>query len=675
MPAETMHGITRAIQEYIAKLGVIKNLNDATEHSFRTDFHNLLHAFWPEEDGYTLRHEPRQEEGSAPDFILWQRGVRLGFIECKKPGENLEQIAQTRQIRKYAELCSNILLTDYLQLFWLRDGAIIERVGVQQERFHSILEHFASTPPQGISQASKLAEALAIRSRILKQTIGNDLGSSQCNRLSGLYDSLKELVAPELSHEEFVDTLAQMLPYSLLMARLNQRNGQPLTLFNISQHVPGNVLLLRELVRFLEDIQNGKASRIRWVIEEILAIINTMERVAILEQLSFINRRSAYRSLASCDEEEWRLFSRDPFIYFYEDFLRLYDEQLRAERGVYYTPPPVVSYIIKAVDRILEEDFQLADGLADHRWVTLLDFACGTGTFLVEVFNIILERTGAAKAQMIADEHLLKNIYGFELLIAPYVVAHMKLSQFLAERGISIRPDERIGVYLTNTLEQMETDACLPLMPALTEESRMASAIKSRPILVITGNPPYSVVSKNSGSWITQKIDDYKKIGRQEIREANLKSLQDDYVKFIRFAQDKMDRVNEGIVAVITNHAWLKNPTFRGMRDSLLNSFDQIRIIDLHGNSRRRETAPDGGRDQNVFDIQQGVAIAIFIKKQGLEKGVFHQDLWGDRARKYRWLVEADAGANQGIRLEPKANEWCLFKPIKLAEWQKYHAG
>ncbi len=355
-----------------------------------------------------------------------------------------------------------------------------------------------------------------------------------------------------------------------------------------------------------------------------------------------------------------------------KDYLRAYDKETSKSRGVYYTPPPIVNFIVRAVDDILKNSFGISEGLADHKRVTVLDFACGTGTFLLEVFQKIFENIGgpdSARADLIVRDHFLQNIYGFEYLIAPYTIAHLKLSQYLQDQKHPLKNDERLQVFLTNTLEPIEPQKNL-LLPAITAEVEAAQAIKEKPILVITGNPPYSGESKNKGAWIRAAIGGYKSIPEtneagQEVKmplgERNPKWLNDDYVKFIRFAQLKMDAVEEGVVGVITNHSWLDNPTFRGMRQSLMRSFEQIYVLDLHGNAKKKERAPDGSNDQNVFDIEQGVAISLLLKKPGLQRGVWRGDFWGTRLEKYQVAAEQTMETADWQKLDPRAPDYLML--------------
>jgi predicted helicase len=315
-----------------------------------------------------------------------------------------------------------------------------------------------------------------------------------------------------------------------------------------------------------------------------------------------------------------------------------------------------VNFIIRAIDDILRRDFDIKQGLADHKRVTMLDFATGTGTFILEAFERMLESIGEnpATRDLLVREHFLKNIYGFEYLIAPYTIAHLKLSQFLADRGHKLHGTERLQVYLTNTLEPIAPQINY-LLPALSEEAEKAQEIKKKPILVITGNPPYSAESRNNGAWISDQIDSYKKADGKPLGERNPRWLNDDYVKFIRFAQDKIDQVDEGVVGIISNHSFLDNPTFRGMRQSLMASFDKIYVLDLHGSNRRREETPGGLKDENVFDIEQGVAISLFIKtKDPASRSVRRADFWGSRLEKYQSCFHQTVDAMVWRELKPQ---------------------
>jgi predicted helicase len=308
--------------------------------------------------------------------------------------------------------------------------------------------------------------------------------------------------------------------------------------------------------------------------------------------------------------------------------------------------------------------------------VTVLDFACGTGTFLLEVFQRIFDNIGgpgSGRADPIVREHMLKNLFGFEYLIAPYTIAHLKLSQYLRDQGHQLNDDERLQVFLTNTLEPIEPQKNL-LLPAVTAEVEAAQKVKDRDILVITGNPPYAGHSKNKGKWIKAEIEAYKRVDGKPLPEKNPKWLQDDYVKFIRFAQIKMDAANEGVVGIITNHSYLDNPTFRGMRQSLASTFDQIFILDLHGSTKPKERVPAGSENENVFDIQKGVAIALFVKKQGAPRGVWYSDFWGTRLSKYQAAAGSEFGSIDW-RPVPFFEPYYMFVPLDWSGWESYERG
>jgi predicted helicase len=425
-------------------------------------------------------------------------------------------------------------------------------------------------------------------------------------------------------------------------------------LHNARQFVPGSFRLIRELVDFLAELEKEEYRDVRWVVEEVLSIVNGLNLPAIHEDLSFRQRKAISRRVRASDEEEHRLFERDPFIYFYEDYLKAYDPAMRKGRGVYYTPPPVVNFIVRAVDDILKDSFGIAEGVADHRRVTVLDFACGTGTFLLEVCQRIFENIGGpdtGRADLIVREHILKNLFGFEYLIAPYTIAHLKLSQYLLDQQHPLDEEERLQVFLTNTLEPIEPQTNF-LLPAVSAEVAAAQRVKDRPILVITGNPPYAARSKNKGRWIRAQVKAYEFVDGQHFRERK-HWLNDDYVKFLRFAQLKMEARTDGIVGVITNRWWLENVTFRGMRQSLINTFEQIHIFDLQGEAGQED-------DKNVFHIMKGVAIAVLVRNPSVEKRVRYSSIRGPRLAKYKACATSSLDNSHWVELTPTSPNYFL---------------
>jgi predicted helicase len=414
--------------------------------------------------------------------------------------------------------------------------------------------------------------------------------------------------------------------------------------------------------------------RIVWAVDDLAELLHHTDMEAILKDFGKHTRQE------------------DPVVHFYETFLAAYDPKMREARGVYYTPEPVVSYIVRSIDHILKTDFKLQDGLADatkikvsqttgkkkidvHK-VQILDPAAGTGTFLFgiidHIYNDFKDDKGMWSSYV--SQHLLPRLFGFELLMAPYAVAHMKLGLQLKQSGYDFQSAERLRIYLTNTLEEAHAMSGLPLFTQwIAEEANAASDIKKdAPVMVVLGNPPYSVNSMNVGFVEPIQSSYYP---NDSIKEANPKVLLDDYVKFIRFAQERIEKTGYGILAFISNHGYLDNPTFRRMRQSLMDSFDDIYILNLHGNSKKKEKSPDGSEDKNVFDIQQGVAIGIFIRKDKTgKKKYYHADLYGLRQSKYHWLSENDVGSTAWNVLTPRA-PFYLFTPQDVKSSREYEAG
>ena len=681
---------------------------EKTEHTDRSALEGLLQDFAAQDSGahtrdkIVVRHEPkRNRDFGAPDFLMSGPQGILGYVEVKGVGTDLRKLASSEQITRYRNLSQNILLTDYVSWLWLGDGdnaksptVLCTPEQLDDRKFRPStaalnettrqLERFFSVAPKGIGRASELAKALAARCRTLSKMLTdtwrrqqNAPNQQKESRLLGLYEGFQKQISEQLELDEFADAYAQMLGYGLLLARLqtykkgSEKTGN-LTLHNAEKSMPNSFGLLKEMMGFLPDLEQQRKD-VRWIVDEILSIVNHMDVERVREDLSLRSRNTAH---GDQDEKESELFARDPFVYFYEDFLASYDEDLRRQRGVYYTPPPVVRFIVRSTDWLLQNRFAIHDGLACSKRVTALDFAAGTGAFLLEIFQQIFENIGgkdSPKAELILHEHILKNIYGFEYLLAPYAVSHLKLALFLEDMGHEIHEGERLGVYMTNALEPMNPQGNL-LLPKLSDESKEAHEIKEKKLLVITGNPPYSGHSMNNTPEMRKTIDAYKEIEGKSLGEKNLRWLHDDYVKFLRFAQMKMEQAEEGIVAVITNHSWLDNPTFRGMRYSLMQSFEQIYVLDLHGSTRKKEQTPEGGIDQNVFDIQQGVAISFFIKKNGLERGIFHADLWGGRLEKYNLLTRENFENIEWKQLEP-VDPFYFFAPLDLEMWDDYKEG
>jgi predicted helicase len=425
----------------------------------------------------------------------------------------------------------------------------------------------------------------------------------------GFYEAFRQFLISRLSKEEFADLYSQTITYGLFAARMRSKNG-----FNRKlayDNIPSTIGILRDVFRFisLEDVP----AQMEWIIDDIAEVLFVADVNKLLQDYFREGK------------------GKDPVVHFYETFLAEYDPKTRERRGVYYTPEPVVSYIVRSLHHILKDSFGRVDGMASDS-VTVLDPASGTLTFLADAAKLAIDeftsKYGEGDKEGFIKEHILKNFYAFELLMAPYAVGHLKMSFLLEELGYKLKKEDRVKLYLTSALEMEELEqTSLPGMASLSEESYLAGKVKKeQPILVIMGNPPYSGHSANKGEWIDRllkkgythksgiKDDGYYRVDGKPIKEKQTKWLQDDYVKFIRFAQWKIDQAGEGVLGFITNHSYLDNPTFRGMRWSLMNSFDEIYLLDLHGHSLKKEKCPDGSKDENVFDIRQGTAIVLFIK-------------------------------------------------------------
>ncbi|TAE01157.1 MAG: hypothetical protein EAZ97_03810 [Bacteroidetes bacterium] len=672
-------------QNYFQDLQKIDN-QELSEHSLRTALENLLNQIKAEaeflKEVNILQEGKRIGKSGVPDFRITSSKGSVGYIETKKIGENLAEIAVSDQIQKYQELNDNILLTDYCAFWWLKGNTIVqkldfcqpEEVGNIEAKFDSekgrkleiLIQNFLRETPKGVNNAHDLAKALAVRTRFLKNNLQELLQSQIQNEellpLRGLYDYFKSIVSDEFSIKNFADTFAQTFSYSLFLAKLNAEN-QVLTLQNVKNFIPISFGVIREIAGFLEKLESDEYRKIAWVIKEIINVVDNLDLEPIRNSLSFNKNIQVQNETAA-----------DPYLYFYEDFLGQYDPKLRKAKGVYYTPPAVVNFIVRAIDQVLQKDFQIESGLADKNKVTVLDFATGTGTFILEILKVIFEKIpqDSTYRNDIVQNHILKNLYGFEYLIAPYTVAHLKLSQFLKDNAYDFNKKDRLQIYLTNTLEPLETQPNF-FLPELSKEGTKAQNLKKQPVLVICGNPPYSYHSANKNKWILDRINEYKKVGNESLDEKNSKGLQDDYVKFIRFAEWKMQQVDQGVVGIVSNHSFLDNPTFRLMRKSLMNTFGHIYLIDLHGNAKKKETTPEGQKDQNVFDIEQGVSISIFVKNPKItESKIFYADFYGTRQHKFDLCLENDLKSIDWQVLNPKM-PFYLFKPQNITHEVQYN--
>ncbi|MCD6295760.1 MAG: N-6 DNA methylase [Deltaproteobacteria bacterium] len=697
------------LKEYLKNISKIAKPGDAREESYYSILAGLLNQY-AESAGKKTVHIttlPKKTEAGNPDFRVWDGKQHIvGYIEAKAPTiENLDHIEHSEQLKRYRHTFPNLILTNFFEFRLYRDGVLIDKVLIarpfiahqlktvppveKESEFLKLLEKFFSFSLPKVHSARSLAVELAKRTRFLRdEVVGLELEEAEKHRsgfILGFYEAFKKYLISGLSKEEFADLYSQTITYGLFAARTRSADG-----FNRKlayDHIPRTIGILRDVFRFvsLEDLPQ----QMEWVVDDISEVLAVTDVKKILHTYFHEGR------------------GKDPIVHFYETFLAEYDPKTREKRGVYYTPEPVVSYIVRSLHHILKEQFNRSDGFASES-VTVLDPAAGTLTFLAEATKLAVKEFvanyGEGGKENFIKEYTLENFYAFELMMSPYAVGHLKMSFLLEELGYSLEKDDRFKLYLTNTLEMEDLEQTeLPGMASLSEESHLAGKVKKKqPILVILGNPPYSGMSANKSekqvtfkkgdnytshyeikkvknrfdlipvtkkatkeiikkqkTWIGALIEYYKIIDGEWLKEKNPKWLQDDYVKFIRFAQWKIDQAGEGVLGFITNHSYLDNPTFRGMRQSLTKSFNEIYILDLHGNSLKKEKCPDGSKDENVFDIRQGVAITLFVKKQG-KKGckVFHSEKWGLRNKKYEWLNKNDIKKTKWKRLAPKSESY-----------------
>ncbi len=547
-----------------------------------------------------------------------------------------------------------------------------------------------------ITTSKTLSEHLAELARAIRDRIKTALAiETETGPLTKLMKAFQTALVHDLDEAGFADMYAQTIAYGLLSARITDPTRR--TADDFAAHMRTNPFL-RELMETFLHVggRRGKAGGPGIDFDE-LGVSD------VLDLLDQANMEAVVRDFGDRNPQE------DPVLHFYEHFLAAYDKRQKVSRGVFYTPRPVVSYIVRSVDELLRTEFGLEDGLADvttwgemaeqnrelkvpdgtprdQTFVQILDPATGTGTFLVEVIDLIHETMvakwkaqghGEKKIRVLWNEyvaeHLLPRLHGYELLMAPYAIAHLKIGLKLYETGYRFGSDERARVYLTNALEPASSkQLALDFLPALAHEAEAVNEIKRRQrFTVVVGNPPYSGLSSNMSPWIDGLLKgrlpdgtataSYYHVDGEPLGERKV-WLQDDYVKFTRLSQWLLDGTGAGVHGYISNHGYLDNPTFRGMRWSLMQSFRNIRVLDLHGNLKKKETPPGGGRDVNVFDIQQGVAIGLFTKP-GAARSVCHADLWGERQSKYKWLAEHGSADTEWAELEP-TTPFYLFEPF-----------
>ena len=661
----------------------------ATEHSYRSAIESLVNSLHP---NVKAINEPKRVACGAPDFIVHRGELVIGHIEAKDLGVNLRSLndANKRQMRRYRDALPNLIYTNCLDWDFYRSGELVaslsigtfaDGVGPATDAtlaLQSMLQDFVAQAPQTITSPKDLAEKMAAKAALIRDVLFNALNadiSKNDSELSGQYQAFRDNLIHEITREEFADIYAETIAYGLFAARLHDPTQDAFSRQEALGLLPKSNPFLRNLFSYIAG--TNLDDRIAWIIDELAAVFQAANVAKILHGLGKLTGRS------------------DPFLHFYETFLTAYNPSKRKARGVWYTPEPVVKFIVRAVDRVVREEFGLSDGLADTSKVTIdwdtgqsdkkgrfittkksvhqvqvLDPATGTGTFLAEIIKLVALRVRAAASGLwpqYVEQELIPRLHGFELLMAPYAMCHMKLDMILTELGyVPTSTPPRLSVFLTNSLEEgARANQTLPFAQWLSNEVKEANTIKrDMPIMCVVGNPPYNPSSKNNGPWIASHMDVYKRdLGERKI------NLNDDYMKFIRLAEVLIEKNGKGIVAMITNNSYLDGTTQRTMRRHLMSTFAKIDIFNLHGDIRSGKD----GLDENVFDITQGVSIVVMRRVPGASSSIRYVDLIGKRLDKYRALSEFEDLQSKLTPIIPR-EPYYFFTPREAPEVQEAFA-
>jgi len=689
------------LDQYIDNLNQRYQLGNATEHTFRGDLQQLLESLVP-----TIRatNEPKRQKCGAPDYIITKKDIPVGFIEAKdiddKDLDGKKKTGNKEQFDRYKASLNNLIFTDYINFHLYREGEFITKITIGEitdngikplpekfENFENLISDFCSHKGQTIKSSKKLAEMMAGKARLLSDIIENALNSDETNEedstLKDQMSAFKNILIHDITPKGFADVYAQTIAYGMFAARLHDPDLDTFSRQEAAERIPKSNPFLRKLFGYIAgpDLDD----RIKWVVDSLTDIFLACNVEEILKNYGKSTKME------------------DPIIHFYETFLSEYDSNLRKSRGVWYTPQPVVNFIVRAVDDILKADFDLSQGLADtsktkikvnsqiedkrsstgykqieqevHK-VQILDPATGTGTFLAEVVKHIHKKFEGQQGiwSNYVEAHLLPRLNGFELLMASYAMAHLKMDLLLTETGFNPKSNQRLRVYLTNSLEEHHKDTGTLFANWLSTEANEANYIKrDTPVMCVIGNPPYAVSSTNKNVWIETLLADYK----SNLNEKSYNSLSDDYVKFIRYGQHYIEKNGSGILAYISNNSFIDGIVFRQMRKNLLECFDKIYVLDLHGNAKKNESSPDGTLDQNVFDIMQGVSINVFVKTGKKKKNtlgkIFYSELFGKREFKYKYLDENNLASLKWKELKfSEPNYFFVEKDFKdIMEYEK----
>ncbi|MEJ8803428.1 type ISP restriction/modification enzyme [Pontibacter sp. H249] len=662
------------LHNYIDILNTRYKAGFSREHSYRGDLQTLISTLAPD---VLVTNEPARIACGAPDYIITKNEIPVGYIEAKDIGVVLNSKTLKEQFDRYRASLDNLIITDYMDFHLYIDGEFKTSVKIAELQngqihplpenfmmFESLIKDFCTHIGQTIKSSKKLAEMMAAKSRLLADVIEKALNSDEENQenstLQEQMNAFQQILIHDIKTREFADIYAQTIAYGMFAARLHDPTLPTFSRQEAAQLIPKTNPFLRTMFNYIGfDLD----SRVVWIVDGLADLFRATDIAALLKNFGKATQ------------------THDPIIHFYETFLAEYDPKLRKARGVWYTPEPVVNFIVRAVDDILKTEFNLPQGLADtsktkvklnipthdkrykagqreiehevHK-VQILDPATGTGTFLAEVVKHIHGKYKSMQGvwSSYVENHLIPRLNGFELLMASYAMAHLKLDLLLTETGYKPTKDQRFRIYLTNSLEEHHPDTGSLFATALANEANEANHIKrDTPVMCVIGNPPYSISSSNKGNWIEKLVADYK-IG---LNERNIQPLSDDYIKFIRYAEHYIERTGVGVVAMITNNSFIDGVIHRQMRKRLYDTFDKIYIINLHGNSKLKEKTPDGDVDENVFDIMPGVCISLMIKTNAKDKKVLYKDYYGKRQEKYESLANGNLSPETFIELQPNS--------------------
>ncbi|MBB1192696.1 DNA methyltransferase [Flavobacterium sp. SOK18b] len=678
------------IEQYITKINTLFQTGNAREHSYRGDLQNLLMAILPD---VLVTNEPARVACGAPDYVLTRKDIPVGYVEAKDIGVDLKDKKLKEQFDRYKAGLTNLIFTDYMDFHFYKDGEFVTKIEIASlengsitakpenfDQFKNLIKNFAETISQTIKSPTKLAQMMAGKAKLMADVIEKSLISddehNNRSQLKSQMLSFQQMLIHDIDNKAFADIYAQTIAYGMFAARYHDPTLENFSREEAATLIPKSNPFLRKL---FQDIAGYDLdTRLVWIVDELISIFLASDVEDIMKNFGKSTKQE------------------DPVVHFYETFLGEYNPALRKARGVWYTPQPVVNFIVRAVDDILKTEFNLPQGLADtskikikkkavtqtgvgakskivevetevevHK-VQILDPATGTGTFLAEVVKHIHKKFKGQQGiwSKYVTNDLIPRLNGFELLMASYAMAHLKMDMLLTETGYKPTDDQRFKIFLTNSLEEAHPDSQTLFSSWLSDEADQANAIKrDAPVMVVIGNPPYSGESANKGEWIMNLMEDYKKEpgGKEKLKERNPKMINDDYVKFMRFAQHYIDKNGEGVLAFINPHGYLDNGTFRGMRWSLLKSFDKLFIIDLNGNVKKKKRNEEDELDENVFDITTGVSINLFVKtKKKNDSTIFYHELIGKRKSKYSFLNSSDIYKIPFEKISSNAPEYFL---------------